>query len=58
MVGDKRIVVIEKTTGKILTGDKAPTEAELCAWLEKNPSYSVLCPTIKRPKHEIISEYL
>ena len=50
MTGDKRIVVIEKTTGKILTGDKAPTEAELCSWLEKNPSFSVLCPTIKKFK--------
>ncbi|CAC5394258.1 Death-inducer obliterator 1 [Mytilus coruscus] len=50
LTGDKRIVVIEKTTGKILTGDKAPTEAELCAWLEKNPSYSVLLPSIKKLK--------
>lgn len=36
--GDQtRVAVIEKATGKILSGEDAPLSSELTEWLERNP---------------------
>lgn len=36
--GDQtRVPVIDKATGKILTGEDAPLSSELKQWLERNP---------------------
>ncbi|XP_052775385.1 transcription activator BRG1-like isoform X2 [Mya arenaria] len=36
-----RVPVIEKATGKILTGEEAPLSSELVEWLAANPGYEV-----------------
>ena len=36
---DKHVTVLEKATGKILSGDDAPLASQLEAWLEANPGY-------------------
>lgn len=37
-----RLVMMEKQTGKILTGPAAPTESTLCTWLTRHPSFEVM----------------
>ena len=39
---EKRIAVVERGTGKTLTGHKAPRESELKEWLQKHPTYEIL----------------
>ncbi|XP_052241831.1 death-inducer obliterator 1-like isoform X2 [Dreissena polymorpha] len=39
---ERHIAVVERGTGKTLTGDKAPAESELTTWLQDNPTYEVL----------------
>ncbi|XP_053382653.1 death-inducer obliterator 1-like isoform X2 [Mercenaria mercenaria] len=39
---EKHIAVVEPTTGRTLTGEKAPTESELKSWLEENPTFEIL----------------
>ena len=38
---DKHISVIEKETGKVLSGEDAPLASQLEAWLEANPGYVI-----------------
>lgn len=38
---DRRISVVEKETGKVLSGEEAPTAAELQAWLQAHPGWEV-----------------
>ena len=39
---ERRVAVVEKGTGKTLTGHKAPRESELKDWLQKHPTFEVL----------------
>ncbi|KAL4236408.1 Transcription activator BRG1 [Mactra antiquata] len=42
VAGDEtRVAVIEKATGKILTGEEAPLSSELKEWLAMNPGFEV-----------------
>ncbi|KAJ8322134.1 hypothetical protein KUTeg_000605 [Tegillarca granosa] len=41
---EKKIVVLEKKSGRIITGPTAPTESNLISWLEEHPTFEVLCP--------------
>ena len=34
---ENRVAVMEKETGKILTGEEAPLSSELTEWLEAHP---------------------
>jgi hypothetical protein len=45
----ERIIVMERRTGKILTGPNAPTAANLRSWLERHPSFEVLRPKKQAP---------
>lgn len=36
------MVVFERSTGKMLTGNKAPSAANLDQWLKEHPRYEVL----------------
>ena len=38
---EKHVSVIEKETGKMLSGEEAPLASQLEAWLEANPGYVV-----------------
>ena len=38
------IVVMERHTGRLVTGAHAPNAANLVAWLTKHPSFEVLRP--------------
>jgi hypothetical protein len=40
----ERVHVIEKSSGHLLTGPAAPTEATLADWLVKHPTYHVIRP--------------
>ena len=42
--GTERVVVMERSSGKLLTGPAAPTEATLADWLVKHPTFEVLQP--------------
>ncbi|KAL4218462.1 Death-inducer obliterator 1 [Mactra antiquata] len=39
---EKHIAVVDKLTGRTLTGEKAPTESELKSWLAEHPNYEIL----------------
>jgi hypothetical protein len=38
---ERRVSVIERETGKVLSGDEAPTQVELQAWLQAHPRWEV-----------------
>ncbi|XP_057670798.1 uncharacterized protein LOC130902588 isoform X2 [Diorhabda carinulata] len=40
--GIERVVVFERATGKMLTGNKAPSAANLDQWLKEHPGYEVV----------------
>ncbi|XP_055387754.1 uncharacterized protein LOC129616242 [Condylostylus longicornis] len=40
----ERVCVFERKTGKILTGNNAPTTANLKRWLQENPTFEVIQP--------------
>ncbi|XP_050307605.1 death-inducer obliterator 1 isoform X2 [Anthonomus grandis grandis] len=40
--GVERVVVFERTTGNMLTGNKAPSATNLDQWLKQNPGYEVV----------------
>ncbi|XP_066147349.1 death-inducer obliterator 1 isoform X2 [Euwallacea fornicatus] len=40
--GIERVVVFERTTGKMLTGAKAPSATNLDQWLKQHPGYEVV----------------
>ncbi len=40
---DKRVTVIETSTGKKITGEDAPLKSELEKWLKEHPGYVVVC---------------
>ena len=40
----ERVVVMERASGKLLTGPAAPTESTLADWLVKNQTFEVLQP--------------
>ncbi|XP_033727840.1 uncharacterized protein LOC117317151 isoform X2 [Pecten maximus] len=44
---ERKVCVLEKKTGRILTGNNAPTEANIKIWLESHRSFEILCPTKK-----------
>ncbi|OWF35955.1 PHD finger protein 3-like [Mizuhopecten yessoensis] len=44
---ERKVYVLEKKTGRLLTGQNAPTEANLKIWLESHRSFEILCPTKK-----------
>ncbi|XP_060080403.1 uncharacterized protein LOC132559794 [Ylistrum balloti] len=44
---ERKVYVLEKKTGRILTGNNAPTEANIKIWLESHRSFEILCPTKK-----------
>jgi len=52
----ERVYVFERKTGKIITGNNAPTTANLKRWLQENPTFEVVQPgspqavTIERNK--------
>lgn len=48
----KRVSVIERRTGRILTGPNAPTERNLQEWLKLHPSFEVLSPTQRMPERQ------
>ncbi|CAG9854881.1 unnamed protein product [Phyllotreta striolata] len=40
--GVERVVVFERSTGKMLTGNKAPSASNLSQWLKEHPGYEVV----------------
>ncbi|CAG9824961.1 unnamed protein product [Phaedon cochleariae] len=40
--GIERVIVFERSTGKMLTGNKAPSAANLDQWLKEHPGYEVV----------------
>lgn len=45
--GGKKVVVLERKTGRIVTGPLAPTEDSLQNWIEQHQTFEVLCPSVK-----------
>jgi hypothetical protein len=39
---ERHVAVVEPSTGRTLTGEKAPTESEVKSWLEENPTFEIL----------------
>lgn len=42
---NSKVVVLERKTGRILTGPTAPTESGLKEWLTEHPTFEVLQPS-------------
>ena len=49
-MGTERVHVIEKSSGHLLTGPAAPTEATLSDWLVKHPTYHIIRPEEEESK--------
>ncbi|KAL3891724.1 hypothetical protein ACJMK2_003974 [Sinanodonta woodiana] len=45
--GSERVAVVDRKTGQVLSGSKAPSKAELEKWLENHPTYEVFAPSSK-----------
>lgn len=44
-----RVMVMERRSGRVLTGPDAPTEAQLEIWLETHPTFEVMQPSVSSP---------
>lgn len=45
----EKVVVLERRSGRVLTGTQAPTEAQLEIWLETHPTFEVMQPSLSAP---------
>ncbi|XP_068211222.1 death-inducer obliterator 1-like isoform X2 [Palaemon carinicauda] len=51
---EPRVLVYEKTTGKILSGSEAPSLREVKSWLKDNPNYAILHPGMMKASGAVV----
>ncbi|XP_066983453.1 death-inducer obliterator 1 isoform X3 [Macrobrachium rosenbergii] len=51
---EPRVLVYEKTTGKILSGSEAPSLREVKVWLKDHPNYAILHPGMMKTSGTLV----